>query len=294
MAVWHFSVHSLRFDVAFALLCHRQSTWKLSINVVDLEWLCLHLFCPAKWPLIAFFVSYSNENFVTLSQLTSIARFLTYIIMNYNVNLIVLVFFFNQFPIIAFAILRHCQSSFKWRNKVSWMSNGSDCIFPMTYISLSSNKFTVPVAASDSQEGTPSCEESSAVCILRHYKAYALDIFPNLLSWSVVCCYAFPLHCLRLFFTTFITFLINLCHDRNSPSWRVYCNFPSQEAMGSAQPMPPYQQRLEITERWLQIYGLLLNDIRRNKRCVWSHHDSIRSIDERCSWGKASAPQWPP
>ena len=101
MAVWHSSVHSVRYDFAFALLCHRQSTWKRSINVVDLEWLCLHLFCPANWPLIAFFVvQYSNKNFVTLSQLTSIARFLTHIIMNYNVSLIVLVFFSTNFQLL--------------------------------------------------------------------------------------------------------------------------------------------------------------------------------------------------
>ena len=53
-AVWHFSVHSVYYDLLFAILCHRQSTFKRSINVVDLEWLCLHLFCPANWPLIVF------------------------------------------------------------------------------------------------------------------------------------------------------------------------------------------------------------------------------------------------
>ena len=54
MAVWHSSVHSVRYDLLFAILCHRQSIFKRSINVVDLEWLCLHLFCPANWPLIVF------------------------------------------------------------------------------------------------------------------------------------------------------------------------------------------------------------------------------------------------
>ena len=54
MAVWHSSVHSVRYDLLFAILCHRQSIFKRSINVVDLEWLRLHLFCPANWPLIAF------------------------------------------------------------------------------------------------------------------------------------------------------------------------------------------------------------------------------------------------
>ena len=102
-AAWHFSVRPVCYDVAFALLCHRQSIFKRSINVVDLEWLCLHLFCPANWPLIAFFVAqYRNENSVTLSQLTSIESFLTYIIMNYNVNLIVLVFFLSNFQLLHF------------------------------------------------------------------------------------------------------------------------------------------------------------------------------------------------
>ena len=54
MAVWHSSVHSVRYDLLFSILCHRQSIFKRSINVVDLEWLRLHLFCPANWPLIAF------------------------------------------------------------------------------------------------------------------------------------------------------------------------------------------------------------------------------------------------
>ena len=53
-AVRELSVHSVRYDLLFAILCHRQSTFKQSINVVDLEWLCLHLFCPANWPFIAF------------------------------------------------------------------------------------------------------------------------------------------------------------------------------------------------------------------------------------------------
>ena len=44
MAIWYFSVHSVRYDLFFAILCHRQSTFKRSINVADLEWLCLHLF----------------------------------------------------------------------------------------------------------------------------------------------------------------------------------------------------------------------------------------------------------
>jgi hypothetical protein len=42
------SVHSVRYDLLFAILCHRQSIFKRSINIVDLEWLCLHLFCPAN------------------------------------------------------------------------------------------------------------------------------------------------------------------------------------------------------------------------------------------------------
>ena len=53
-AVWHFSVHSVRYDLLFAILCHRQSIFKRSINIVDLEWLRLHLFCPANWPFTAF------------------------------------------------------------------------------------------------------------------------------------------------------------------------------------------------------------------------------------------------
>ena len=61
MAVWHFSVHSVRYDLLFAILCHRQSIFKRSINVVDLEWLRLHLFCPANWPLIAFLQLHSTS-----------------------------------------------------------------------------------------------------------------------------------------------------------------------------------------------------------------------------------------
>ena len=90
-AVWHFSVHSLRYDLAFAILCHHQSTLKRSINVVDLEWLCLHLFCPANWPLIAFLQFHSaqlnlwkhvsshyvQESFVIVSQQYSTSTRLT-------------------------------------------------------------------------------------------------------------------------------------------------------------------------------------------------------------------------
>ena len=35
MAVWHFSVHSVRYDLLFAILCHRQSTFKRRIDVVE-------------------------------------------------------------------------------------------------------------------------------------------------------------------------------------------------------------------------------------------------------------------
>ena len=54
MAVWHFSVYSVRYDLFFAILYHDQSTLKGRISVVDPEWLWLRMFCPADWPFIAF------------------------------------------------------------------------------------------------------------------------------------------------------------------------------------------------------------------------------------------------
>ena len=54
MAVWHFSVRPVRYNVTFSILCHHQSTLKGRISVVDLEWLWLHMFCPANWSFIAF------------------------------------------------------------------------------------------------------------------------------------------------------------------------------------------------------------------------------------------------
>ena len=52
IALWHFSAHSVRYDLASAILCHHQSTFKRSINVVDLEWLCLHLFYFCHWMIL--------------------------------------------------------------------------------------------------------------------------------------------------------------------------------------------------------------------------------------------------